>query len=278
LADYLKILKIQQVTALLALNWSFRRIERETGADRGTVSKYARVVESKPAEVFPGSGGDESGVLAGFAGGERAEPAKVTAGSSPKPANVFLGSRSAAAAYRTEIQERVDAGLTAQRIYQDLVEEHSYGDSYEPAKRFVRKLAPERQAVGVMHSAAGEEAQVDFSEGPPTLDPGRGEWRRPWVFRMTPCCSRHGHEEAVWDQKLPSFLRLHENAFQFFGPHPMRQGRSTRTWGRRRLLSGGRPRRRDAPRVLGHPLRLGNERRHEFVDRFRPQSVSSALK
>jgi transposase len=30
---------------------------------------------------------------------------------------------------------------------------------------------------------------------------------------MTLCCSRHGYEEAVWDQKLETFLRLHERAF-----------------------------------------------------------------
>ena len=65
----------------------------------------------------------------------------------------MAGSRSAAAVYRTEIQEGIDAGLTAQRIYQDLVAEYSYGHSYESVKRFVRKLAPKREAVGVMHSA-----------------------------------------------------------------------------------------------------------------------------
>ena len=31
---------------------------------------------------------------------------------------------------------------------------------------------------------------------------------------MTLCHSRHGYEEAVWDQKLETFLRLHENAFE----------------------------------------------------------------
>jgi transposase len=133
---------------------------------------------------------------------------------------VFPGSRSSAAQFRSEIQAGIDAGLTAQRIYQDLVEEDGYGHSYESVKRFVRQLAPEREATGVMHSPPGDEAQVDFFRGAPTLDPDRGQWRRPWVFRMTLCCSRHGYEEAVWDQKLPTFLRLHENAFRFFGGVP----------------------------------------------------------
>ena len=66
----------------------------------------------------------------------------------------------------------------------------------------------------------GAEAQVDFFRGAPTLDAATGEWRRPWVFRMTLGHSRHGYEEAVWDQKLETFLRLHEHAFRDFGGVP----------------------------------------------------------
>jgi hypothetical protein len=57
LANYLKMLKRQEVLALLALKWSFRRIERETGVRRETVSAYARGTDSNPAKTFPGSGG-----------------------------------------------------------------------------------------------------------------------------------------------------------------------------------------------------------------------------
>jgi hypothetical protein len=34
--------------------------------------------------------------------------------------------------YRDAITEKLDAGLSAQRIWQDLVEEFGYGASYEP--------------------------------------------------------------------------------------------------------------------------------------------------
>jgi hypothetical protein len=71
--------------------------------------------------------------------------------------------------------------------------------------------------AGVIHTTPGEEAQVDFFQGAPTLDADTGQWRRPWVFRMTLCHSRHGYEEAVWDQKLETFLGLHENAFRDLG-------------------------------------------------------------
>jgi len=38
---------------------------------------------------------------------------------------------------------------------------------------------------------------------------------------MTLGCSRHGYEESIWDQKLESFLKLHENAFRDFGGVPL---------------------------------------------------------
>ncbi len=82
-------------------------------------------------------------------------------------------------------------------------------------KRYVRKLAPEAARCGVMHSAARRGGAGGLLPGAP--DAGWSErvsGRRPWVFRMTLCHSRHGYEEAVWDQKLETFLRLHENAFR----------------------------------------------------------------
>jgi hypothetical protein len=42
---------------------------------------------------------------------------------------------------------KVEVGLSAQRIYQDLVEENGFTDSYQSVKRFIRKLRatqPER--------------------------------------------------------------------------------------------------------------------------------------
>jgi transposase len=220
-ANYLEMPKIQQVIGLLALNWTFRRIERETGVRRETVARYARMAAANAAKVFPGSEGAGSGEDDGKAG----ESGDVLARVGSNPAKVFPGSRaesrSAAAAYREVILEKLAAGLTIQRVFQDLQEEYGYGCSYESVKRYVRGLDMPKRLVGVMHTLPGEEAQVDFFQGAPTLDPTTGRWRRPWVFRMTLCHSRHGYEEAVWSQKLGTFLRLHENAFRDFGGVPL---------------------------------------------------------
>ena len=122
--------------------------------------------------------------------------------------------------YEETIREKLGLGLTAQRIWQDLVEDFGYGYSYESVKRYVRRLEPERRAVGVMHEPARGGSAGGLLPG--AADAGRrsGQWRRPWVFRMTLCHSRHGYEEAVWDQKLESFLALHERAFRDLGGVP----------------------------------------------------------
>ena len=221
--NYLTMPKQQQILALLALGWSYRRIEAETGVRRETISRYdhRRAHAAKP---FPGSDRPSPRDLVGPGAPDDSKAAKPFAGWDANAAKAFPGSaarpRFSATVYREAITEKLDAGLTVQRIWQDLVEEYGYGASYESVKRFVRTIAPTRRAVGVFHCAPGAEAQVDFFRGAPTLEPATGEWRRPWVFRMTLGHSRHGYEEAVWDQKLATFLALHERAFRDFGGVP----------------------------------------------------------
>jgi transposase len=222
-ANYLKMQRRQHVIALLELGWTYRRIERETGVRRETVSRYDRIRRANAAKVFPGPEDANRAERPEDAVGD-SKAAKVFPGSEANPANVFLGqrtpARSVAASYGDTIRERVDQGLTLQRIWQDLVEEFGYPHSYESIKRYARRLERPKHRVGVYHHAPGDEAQVDFFTGAPTFQEARGQWKKPWVFRMTLCHSRHGYEEAVWDQRLETFLRLHENAFRDFGGVP----------------------------------------------------------
>lgn len=224
MANYLKVKKQQHVIALLELGWSYRRIEAETGVRRETVSRYDQLRRSKPARVFPGSSAVERPRNGDFRGLADSNPAKVFPGSGSNAAKVFPGSepirRSAAAAYHDVITGQLDKRLSVQRIWQDLVADYGYGHSYESVKRYVRSLRRTGRVVGVCHSEPGEEGQVDFFRGAPTLQPDTGQWRRPWVFRLTLGCSRHGYEQAVWDQKLETFLRLHERAFRDLGGVP----------------------------------------------------------
>lgn len=125
----------------MELGWSYRRIEAETGVRRETISRHDATRRTNAAKVF--------------------------AGSPPNAAKVFPGStppRASAAVYREAITEKLDAGLSAQRIWQDLVEEFGHGASYESVKRFVRTLAPRPRAVGVFHHAPGHHTQHDFGK------------------------------------------------------------------------------------------------------------------
>ena len=134
----------------------------------------------------------------------------------PRLAPPFTGG----SAFHDTICEKLDARLSVQRIWQDLGEDFGYGASYESIKRYVRTLPTTRRAVGVFVCGPGEEGQVDFFRGAPTLEATTGQWNRPWAFRLTLSHSRHGYEEAVWDQRLETFLRLHERAFRDLGGVP----------------------------------------------------------
>ena len=225
MGNYLKVDKKQQVISLLGLGWSYRRIERETGVRRETVARYDNSRSSKPAKVFPGSAEAPGAESQDIFESDSPNAAKVFPGFDPKPAKTFPGSdrprRSAAAAYHDLIVSKLDQRLSIQRIWQDLVSEYGYAHSYESVKRYVRILIRAQKVVGVLHSEPGEEGQVDFFRGAPVWDPDKGQWRRPWVFRMTMSHSRHGYEEAVWDQKVGTFLRLHERAFRDLGGVPL---------------------------------------------------------
>ena len=141
--------------------------------------------------------------------GEIAKPARVSTGSAVEP-------------YRKEVEAALAKGLSAQRIWQDLRADYGFGYNYASVKRFVRSYSKKthREVADVMEHPPGKEAQVDFFEGPPTLDPETGKWRRPWIFRMTLSCSRHGYEEALWHQDQAHFIRAHEHAFESFGGVP----------------------------------------------------------
>jgi hypothetical protein len=57
-------------------------------------------------------------------------------------------------------------GLSEQRIYQDLVEENGFANSYESVKRFVRKLRVRHpQRVWRLDCQPGEELQLHFGLG-----------------------------------------------------------------------------------------------------------------
>ncbi len=198
------VLKVSLQTTIHSLadrGWSQRRIAKELGINRETVGRYLRL--AKPAIS-----------TAGAEGGEGAKPANSTAGKNG-------GRKSQCEPLFETIAAKVEVGLSAQRIYQDLVEETGFTDSYESVKRFVRKLrATQPERVWRLECQPGEEAQVDFGLGAPIED-GRVKARKSWVFRMVLSYSRKAYSEAVSRQDTETFLRCLENGLRSFGGVPL---------------------------------------------------------
>ena len=195
------------INALLLLHErgrSFRQIAAELGIHRETVARHVRLSREGPPK-----------------------PAKVTTGSSadpdPKPAKVTTGSkraRSLCEEHREEIKEKLEAGLSAIRIHQDLVEERGFRGGYESVKRFVRALkASDPLPFRRMEVLPGAEAQVDFGQGA-FVDRGDGKRRRPHLFRIVLSHSRKAYSESVYRQTTESLIRCLENAFHYFGGVP----------------------------------------------------------
>ena len=189
------------ILTLAEHGWSHRRIARELDINRETVGKYLGLARSKPAISTPGSESDPG-----------AKPAISTPGST-------VGRQSLCQPWLPQIERAVSLGLSAQRIYQDLVGEHGFRGSYQAVKRFVRHL---RQIQPVpfarMEVEPGAEAQVDFGQG--AWVRVEGKRKRPHLFRIVLSHSRKGYSEAVWRQTTESFIRCLENAFRYFGGVP----------------------------------------------------------
>ena len=206
MGNYLKMADTRRVQALLDLGWSYRQIERETGIRHETVARHDPRRRPKAANVITGSQPDGAGQIVG---------------QEAKPANLISGPANVAEPFREFIEAGVAKGLTAQRIWQDLRAQYGYPHAYPSVMRFVRKLRRRRpEMADVMAHPPGQEAQVDYFQGPLTWDSLNRRWRRACIFRMTLSCSRHGYEEPMWGQDRRSFLRAHEHAFEFFGGVP----------------------------------------------------------
>lgn len=212
MANHLKMAQVHAIQVLRAQGWSFRRISRELGVHRETVSRYARLADSE------GSSCPEDDVPP--AQNRPNLPTGSDNQNRPNPPTGYSGPASRCAPFRAIIIEGLEHGLSAQRIWQDLRTEHGFGGGYDSVKRFVRRLRdttplPFRR----MECDPGAEAQVDFGTGAPVITP-EGKRRRTHVFRIVLSHSRKAYSEAVYRQTTEDFIRCIENAFWHFGGVP----------------------------------------------------------
>ncbi len=141
---------------------------------------------------------------------------ETMAGSAP-PQNT-----STVEAYRELVVKLRKQNVEIAAIYERL-KEREYSGSYSSVYRFVRNLEPKRPEVTVrVETPPGKEAQVDFGFAGKMIDPETSKLRKTWVFVMLLSWSRHQYVEFVFNQKVETWLRLHRNAFAFFGGVPER--------------------------------------------------------
>jgi transposase len=230
MSNLLKVAMLELILSLHRQGLSQRRIASELRINRETVARYLSQPRdaAKPANAPPGSIEAEA----------ESKPANAPPGSAaplpgtntdlspvplvPERVGRRRGRRSECEPWRDVIQSKCDLGLSAQRIYQDLVTEHNFTGAYYSIRRFVRRLAPASQLpFRRLECGPGEEAQVDFGKGARIVGHD-GKRRKTHLFRIVLSHSRKAYSEVVYRQTTDDFLRCLENAFRQFGGAPRR--------------------------------------------------------
>jgi transposase len=195
MANQLTMADIDRILTLHTTQHSNREIAALLGLSRETVGKYIARAKAQNQPNAPTGSVDAS---------------------TPGPS-------SECESFREQILAKVEQGLQAVRIHQDLVEE--YGDSapsYYSVRRFVSRVKKKTPLpFRRLETEPAEEAQVDFGTGA-LVRMADGKTRRPWVFRIVLCHSRKAYSEVVWHQTTEAFVQCLENAFRYFGGVPKR--------------------------------------------------------
>jgi transposase len=232
--------KKQQIIALGKLGWALRRIEQATGVRRETAGAYlkaagiavrppgawGRRAPAKPANEVttdPSEAKPANEVTTGPADSKPANEVTTDFGQpiSPPTGNPQRAT-SACEPYRELIQQGLSRDRNAMAIWQDLVSDHGFPHGYQSVKRFIHKLrgSDSPPAVGIIQTAAGEEAQVDYGSGPMVRDPQSGKYRRTRLFVLTLGYSRKSVRLLLFRSSSRVWAELHERAFRRLGGCP----------------------------------------------------------
>lgn len=199
MANHLGMTKSKAIKKLHQQGQSQREIAEALSVDRKTVRRHLQ--SQKPAER---DAADSKGTGAPTGSDD---PPTAKSASSCEP-------------FRQVIEAKLEQGLHAQRIFQDLQIEHDFQGKYWSVRRFVKRLRTEKpQAFRRVEVEPGWEAQVDFGTGAPVVGKD-GRRRRTHVLRVVLSHSRKGYAEVVFRQTTDDFLAALENAFWHFGGVP----------------------------------------------------------
>jgi transposase len=201
------VLDIREMLRQMRLGASDRAIAKALPASRNTVKKYRKWASEQ--QLLTGELPPTDRLLALL---------QATLPEAPPPQI-----DSAVEPHRQRVADWHAQGLEAQAIHQKLVKDQGFTGSYSAVWRFVQSLDPGQPAATVrVEVDPGAEAQVDFGYVGKLLDPRLGRPRKAWAFVMTLSYSRHQYVEFVFDQSVATWLKLHRNAFAYFGGVPRR--------------------------------------------------------
>jgi transposase len=183
-----------------------RRIARDLGVSRDSVHKYHLLAVQhgylQPENPLP----DDAALV-------------LALGPTPNPPHVV----STVEPYRETVLKLHDQGVEMTAIHARLREDYKYTGGYSSVRRFVHALCPpDPEAIVRVHTAPGEEAQVDFGPIGLLYDPVRGTAHPAYAFVATLSFSRHQYAEFVFDQKIPTWIALHRRAFESWDGVPHR--------------------------------------------------------
>ena len=229
MANRIKMVQKELMFSLFNQNWSNRKIHKSIGLHRTTISRYRKEwqkIQQKKmssglnAKTLSSSTNLITNPVQSVPPGENKVPTEgvvhFEVPTDPLLEDKKPSPKSKAAVFHRIIEEKLQNGQHARSIFQDLVCEQAYPGSYDSVKRYVRKLRAKTPAIFArIETPPGEEAQVDFGAGAPTLK--NGKYRKPWLFVMTLSNSRKSYQECVWGQDVETFIHCHEHAFAFFG-------------------------------------------------------------
>jgi transposase len=211
--------KVQAIKSLEAAGLSERQIARTLSISRKAVRRYLGRGPSKDTKAPTGkapTGSPEPKDTKAPTGSAAPEAPLVAQPETTVPST----SRSLCRGYRQTIVAKLEQGLTAQRIYQDLREEQGFTGKYHSVRRYVRRLNQRSElAFRRMEVEPGYEMQVDYGSGARCQD-AEGKWCKTHVFRLVLSHSRKGYSEAVRRLTTESFIRSLENAFWALGGVP----------------------------------------------------------
>ena len=197
---------IRQIVLHLQANDTISAVQRATGLNWRTVQRYRAWAEQQ---------GLLSGPLPPLETIQQLVAATLT---SPTPPQTV----SSLEPYRDRILRLHADGVEGTAILQRLCDD-GYTGTISSLYRFLRRLHPVLPDTPVrIERAPGEEAQVDFGYVGKLVDPATGKLRKAWAFVMVLAWSRHMTVELVFDQSLPTWIRLHRNAFNTLGGVPRR--------------------------------------------------------